>query len=161
MTEHRTFSFKFDFSFPFKPGVIPSVKLGFSLIELLIVIAIMSILVAIAIPSYQIYTRRAHYTEVVNAATPYKLGVEECFQITGTLTDCSDGKNGVPPNFNAEQADGMVATIQVPAQGEIIVTPQEKHGIVASDTYILTPHIQQGMLRWQTSGGGVAQGYAN
>lgn len=134
-------------------------RAGFTLMELLVVIAIIGILVVIAIPSYRTYTRRAHYTEVVQAAAPYKMGVETCFQITGDLENCTDGANGVPPGSRAN--GGLVNTIEVGDSGMITVTPQAKFGIQPTDTYILTPTAQEGRLLWASSGGGVSAGYAD
>lgn len=133
---------------------------GFTLIELLIVIAIISILVAVAIPSYQSYTRRAHYTEIVQAAAPYKMAVEQCSQETGTLTDCSSGQQGIPPDLDQGTGPGLISSITV-KEGVITITPQEKFGILSRDTFILTPTINQDNLVWSTSGGGVTSGYAH
>ena len=73
---------------------------GFTLIELLIVIAIIGILAAIALPQYQTYTTKAKFTEVINATAPYKLGVDMCVAQYGTAsltTGCGNaGSNGVP-----------------------------------------------------------------
>lgn len=138
-----------------------SYKTGFTLIELLITIAIVGILTAIAIPSYQNYTRKAHYTEIVQASAPFKLGIEECFQLNGGLKDCLPGKNGVPPNITTGANTGLVDSIIVDEKNTITITPHDKYGIKPTDTYILTPDDKNGNLSWKISGGGIDHGYAN
>lgn len=134
---------------------------GFSLIELLVVIAIIGVLIAIAVPSYNVYTRRAHYTEIVQAAAPYKLGVEECYHLTEALNDCTNGKHGVPVAILDGQGNGLVNSVSVDKTGTIIVTPKEEFGIKSKDTYMLVPSISNGALIWISGGGGVETGYAN
>ncbi|MGD9153279.1 MAG: pilin [Gammaproteobacteria bacterium] len=131
--------------------------LGFTIIELLITLAIIAIIAVIAIPSYMNYTRRSYYNEVVQAASPYKLGVSECYHTTGALTNCDAGSNGVPAARTT--AAGAVASIAV-TNGVITVTPVAAHGITAADTYILTPTVNNNILTWTVSGGGVTAGYA-
>jgi type IV pilus assembly protein PilA len=79
---------------------------GFTLIELMIVVAIIGILAAIAVPAYQNYVARAQFTEVTSAVSPFKIAVELCYQQQGVMTPCLNGTNGIPA---LTQADGNVA----------------------------------------------------
>lgn len=142
----------------------PSFQSGFTLIEMMVVVALIGILTAIALPSYQDYTRRARYSEVVTATAPYQTAIVECFNDTNDLTVCNAGINGVPVMFQAGAGSGLVESIAV-ENGVITVIPYAKNGFTSDDDYILTPTIQvptsgASYLTWAASGGGVDKGYA-
>tara|TARA_R110002167_G_scaffold144413_8_gene334757 strand:+ start:32142 stop:32576 length:435 start_codon:yes stop_codon:yes gene_type:complete len=130
------------------------VQQGFTLIELMIVVAIIGILAAVALPAYQTYTQRATFSEVVLAATPYKSAFEVAAQ-TGritTLVGTDSGGNGIPASFaSAEAADGVVLTV---AMDEGIITASSKIGEFGgtSYTYSLTPSGVIAPITW-TEGG--------
>ncbi len=130
---------------------------GFTLMELMIVVAIVAILAAIAIPSYLDYTRKSYYTEVVKSSAPYKFGVAECYQLTDTLTGCSSGQNGIPAGYTG--TTNQVKSIAV-INGTITVIPNAANGLLESDTYVLTPApAANKTLIWAVSGGGITKGY--
>lgn len=72
---------------------------GFTLIELMIVIAIIGILASVAVPQYARYTKMAKFSDLVNMTSSFKSAVQLCIQDLNQLTGCSAGANGVPANL--------------------------------------------------------------
>jgi type IV pilus assembly protein PilA len=69
---------------------------GITLIELMIVVAIIGILAAIALPAYQDYTKKAKFSEVVTYVGAARSAVELCFQTEADLDVCDAGYRGIP-----------------------------------------------------------------
>lgn len=117
---------------------------GFTLIELMIVVAIIGILAAIALPAYQDYTTRAKVTEVILAASGAKDVVIEGYSTYGQMP----GQNSITlpgqksTYVNAVSYDGT-NTITALAQGDTRITGK---------TITLTATDTSGVLSWKCSG---------
>ncbi|MGK4474544.1 type IVa pilus major pilin TapA [Aeromonas molluscorum] len=119
---------------------------GFTLIELMIVVAIVAILAAIALPAYQTYTKKAKFSEVVAATGGVKTAIEVCYQTTGDISLCdANGSGGIP---SAAGASGYVKSVEVddtPADVSITATGADPFDDV---TYILTGTASGGQILW-------------
>lgn len=111
-------------------------QLGFTLLELLVVIAVIGVLASLAVPRLQSQIQRARFVEVVNATGPFKIAVEACAQTNNGLAGCNAGANGIPAATAA--ASGSVASVNV-AAGVITATSVAANFSAGATTYILTP----------------------
>lgn len=137
-------------------NTIKSNQKGFTLIELMIVVAIIGILAAIALPAYQNYTDKAKFTEVVNATAAAKSAVEVCAQIAGgtdatAVDDCDAGTKGIPA---AVTASATVVGLSI-TDGVIKAIASGNSGLTITGTtdpaYIqLTPVRANGTVTWTT-----------
>jgi len=119
--------------------MLKQVQKGFTLIELMIVVAIIGILAAIAIPAYQDYTIRSQVTEGLNLASDLKAGVAEVFAQTGDWTAIDLAALGVSGGATAKSGK-YVSQIDV-AAGVITITygNQANTANLATQTLALNP----------------------
>ena len=125
---------------------------GFTLIELMIVIAIVGILATVALPAYQTYASKAKFSEVILATSVVRVAVELCAQDQGAVANCTATTNGVPADLSAS---GYLSTLTT-TNGIITATAVGTSAAAASglngETYTLTPSYTEGKITWKVSG---------
>jgi type IV pilus assembly protein PilA len=131
------------------------VQQGFTLIELMIVVAIIGILAAIALPAYQDYTKRSHVSEGLTLAAGAKATVTEFFSSQGHF-----------PNSNASAGIATAASIKGNAVDSVtvgtngLITIAYNNKVDASaNTITLSPISGAGGVQWSCKGGTVISKY--
>ncbi len=129
---------------------------GFTLIELMIVVAIIGILAAVALPAYQNYSDRAAFSELVLAVTPRKTAVELAIQTRNpaALADLDGGALGIPADVAAAAGVHGAAVLN----GIITMTWEDDGSTMDGVTYTLTAGGVTPPVQWTEGGTCLASG---
>ncbi|QWL60002.1 prepilin-type N-terminal cleavage/methylation domain-containing protein [Aeromonas jandaei] len=120
---------------------------GFTLIELMIVVAIVAILAAIALPAYQSYTKKAKGTELISAMSAAKTAAEVC--AASGATSCT------APTFTATQFVESVSLAYATSSASITATGKTGSALAGASCVLSSSSITNGQILWNAVSGTV------
>ena len=131
---------------------------GFTMIELMVVIAIIALLAMVGVPQYLNQTQRTKLTGALAGAESYKLAVESCIQEKAALAGCNAGTGEIPlgiPTGNNGNTIRYIDSIGV-SNGLITLTSTGKANDGANMVLTLTPSVGPTSTNWAMAGSGCA-----
>jgi len=131
---------------------------GFTLIELMIVVAIIGILAAIAVPQYADYTQRTKLSSAVRGISSYKTAVHMCYEDFGVFTGCNAGSNSIPAAISAGNNGATISYVDsvTVANGVITVVSTGMADATSKLSITLAPTgaVDAAAMRWSLTGNG-------
>ena len=119
---------------------------GFTLIELMIVVAIIGILAAVAIPAYSDYTAKAKAANALSAADPFKTAVAMCAQEAGKVDDCNTETS--PTLFKDFTPTKEVSGLTVTGLGVVTITLADIGAGTSGTEVKFTPTLGTSAVTW-------------
>lgn len=128
------------------PKIVKKAEAGFTLIELMIVVAIIGILAAVAIPAYSDYTAKAKAANALSAVDPYKTAVAMCAQEAGATTTCNTTSNAAL--FATFTPTKEVSAVTVTDAGNVTATLKDIGKNTVGKTVVFKPTLGTSAVTW-------------